>query len=188
MEATKRFYDDYSKFVLRSLKESRVWSFVGKILGEQGIESSKVKAVRIMVYPFGASEEEVTYADCKGVNLRKKRYCGHYIPSLKRIDIYPPWLPLLLTESLRARSIWRDEDLRYFFFCLEPVKTLIHEYLHVKYRGERTVRQLSKRYLTEFERGTTRKVVYSDRKLRHARWLELFILAHEDVASQLHSG
>ena len=61
-------------------------------------------------------------------------------------------------------QIWDDEDMRYYFFCYEPVKTLVHELLHIKY-GENgdAFKKLSQKYMTYFERKTKGKVKYSNR-------------------------
>jgi hypothetical protein len=179
-EATRKFYNDYSKFVLHELRELGVRLFLRKVIVEQGIDRSKVEAVNVVIYPLGSSEGEVTYANSRGIDLVKDRCCGLYSPLLKRIDIYPPRFPLRLTEVTTAKQIWSKEALRYFLFRFEPVRTLIHEYLHVKHKSETVVERLSRKYMIKFEEETTGQVMYSFKRSRLSIWRELFSIAHND--------
>ena len=52
-----------------------------------------------------------------------------------------------------AKQIWDEEEMRYYFFCYETVKALVHELLHIKYgENEDTFQKLPQEYMTYFER------------------------------------
>jgi len=151
----REFYYNYSEFVFFELSKDRVQSFLNLVMGEEGIDLSEVEDIRIMRFPFGTSEAEIEYADRQKINIDKGTYFGHYMPTRKRIDIYPPRFSSEFIKNTVAKQIWDEEEMRYYFFCYEPVKTLLHELLHIKYKeDEKTVERLSKKYMIYIERKT----------------------------------
>jgi hypothetical protein len=171
----KRFYVDYCKFVRRELERPRIKSFVAGVIEEEGIAAHMVRKINVKVYPFGASEDDRVYAKREKISIRKSQYFGHYLCYVRRIDIYPPRLHPAFIEGTTAKQLWDDRSMRRYLYLYEPLSTLIHEYLHVKYRSERTVDRLSRRYMIRFEMETRGKVEYSD-KVPFCIWLDHYIM------------
>jgi hypothetical protein len=144
----KEFYFSYSEFVLSELSKDNVQSFLNMVIRKEKVDLSKVADIRIMRFPFGTSQAEIEYADRKKIKLEGGTYFGHYIPELKRIDIYPPRFNNELIKNTSAKQFYDNEEIRCFWFFYQPLKTLVHELLHIKYKEhEGTVERLSQKYM-----------------------------------------
>jgi len=164
-ESQRKFYSDYSEYVYSQLSRDDVQQFIHKVVTEEDIDLFKVEEIRIMRFPFGTSGAELEHAKRKKIDIEHGTYFGHCILALKRIDIYPPKFNSDLTKNTAAKQFWDEEEMRYYFFCYEPVKTLLHELLHIKYKeDENTVKRLSKKYMIYFERETKGEIKYSLKK------------------------
>ena len=71
--------------------------------------------------------------------MLRKRQQRHYVPELKRIDLFPPRFSSELAQSTSAKQFWDHEEMQYYFFCYEPTRTLLHKLLHMKYGDEETL-------------------------------------------------
>jgi hypothetical protein len=157
------------------LANPKIQKFVYKVIEEQGIDPTLIKTIKIKVYPFGASEDDRVVAKREKINIMRSHYLGHYVPYARRIDIYPPRLHPTFIEATTAKHLWDDNYMRRYLYRYEPLNTLIHEYLHIKYGSERTVERLSKKYMVQYEKETRGKIEYSN-KTPFCVWLEQFII------------
>jgi hypothetical protein len=177
---TTEFYKSYRKFILRELRNKKVTELISSVIDVEELDPNEVKEIQVAPHPFGVSKAE----DARLYRERRKNwethYVGFYHPELKRIDIYPPKFPLVATENMKAKQIWNNRELHFYFFCFEPTSTLIHEYLHTKYRNERIVRKLSRSYMAGFEKEMTGRIVYSRKKIPYFIWLGFFLELYQD--------
>jgi hypothetical protein len=163
-ECERKFYLDYSEFVSSELSGTDVQDFVHFIVEKEGNGLSEVEGIRVMRFPFEDSEAESEHADRKKIGFEGVAYFSQYTASTRRIDIYPPKFNPEHTRNMVAKQIWDEEEMRYYFFCYEPVKTLAHELLRIKYgANEDAIKKLSQKYMTYFERKTKGKAKYSNR-------------------------
>jgi hypothetical protein len=177
---TTEFYKSYRKFILRRLRSTKVTELISTIIDVEELDPNEVKQVQVAPHPFGASKSEAAHIHHENRKNWETHYAGFYYPELKRIDIYPPKLPLVATENMKARQIWDNKDLHFYFFCFEPASTLVHEYLHTRYRDERIVRRLSRSYMAGFEKEMTGRIVYSRKKIPYFIWLDFFLELYQD--------
>ncbi|MGD0805674.1 MAG: hypothetical protein ABSA11_16555 [Candidatus Bathyarchaeia archaeon] len=154
-----KFYYDYSELVYSELSREVVQNYIEYIINKERIDTSKIMEIRIMRFPFGYSTTGMSDIEEKqrppGITM------GHYVSALGIIDIYPP-------EFHHDSQIsWFKEhrEAGYYFTLFEPLRTLIHELLRVRYLGdENTVDRLTDKYMRRFERNTFGGIIFSDRK------------------------
>jgi hypothetical protein len=161
-ESERKFYLNYSEFVSSELSETDVQDFLHFVIEKEEISLSEVEDIRVMRFPFEDSEAKREHAN-RPPRFEGVVYFSQYIPSIKRIDIYPPRFNSEHIRNMAAKQIWNDEEMRYYLFCYEPVKTLLHELLHIKRReNEGAIKKLSQKYMIYFEIKTKGKVKYSN--------------------------
>jgi hypothetical protein len=154
-----KFYYDYSELVYSELSREVVQNYIEYIINKESIDTSKITEIRIMRFPFGYSTVEMSYNDRTqqppGITF------GNYVSKLEIIDIYPPEFP----HDSQISWLKEHKEAGYYFTLFEPLRTLIHELLRVKYLGdENTVDRLTDKYMRRFERKTFGGIIFSDRK------------------------
>ena len=154
-----KFYYDYSELVYSELSREVVQSYIEYITNKESIDTSRITEIRIMRFPFGYSTAETSYVE------RTQRppgiIFGHYVSTLGIIDIYPPEFP----QDSQISWLKEHKEAGYYFILFEPLRTYIHELLHVKYLGdEDAVDRLTVKYMRHFERKTFGGIIFSDRK------------------------
>jgi len=162
-ESERKFYLYYSEFVSSELSETGVQDFLHFVIEKEEISLSEIEDIRVMRYPFEDSEAKREHAN-RPPRFEGVVYFSQYVQSAKTIDIYPPRFNSEHIRNMAAKQVWNDEEMRFYLFCYEPVRTLVHEILCIKYRenGD-TVKELSQKYMTDFEIKTKGKVKYSNR-------------------------
>ena len=153
------FYYDYSELVYSELSREVVQNYIEYIRNKESIDTSKIMEIRIMRFPFGYSTAEMSY------NERTQRppgiIFGHYVSKLGIIDIYPQEFP----QDSQVSWLKEHKEACYYFTLFEPLRTYIHELLHVKYLcDEDAVDRLTDKYVRRFERKTFGGIIFSDRK------------------------
>jgi hypothetical protein len=141
------------------LSREVVQKYIEYIINKESIDTSKITEIRIMRFPFGYSTAETSNSE------RTQRppgiIFGHYVSTLGIIDIYPPEFP----QDSQISWLKEHKEAGYYFTLFEPLRTYIHELLHVKYLGdENTVDRLTDKYMRRFERKTFGGIIFSDRK------------------------
>jgi hypothetical protein len=161
-EFERKFYLNYSEFVSSELSGTNIQDFLHFVIEKEEILLSEVEDIRVMRFPFEDSEAKREHAN-RPPRFEGVVYFSQYVPSTKRIDIYPPRFNSEHIRNMAAKQIWNDEEKRYYLFCYEPVKTLVHEILCIKHKeNEGTIKKLSQKYMTDFEIKTKGKVKYSN--------------------------
>jgi hypothetical protein len=162
-ESERKFYLYYSEFVSSELSGTGVQDFLHFVIEKEEISLSEVEDIRVMRFPFEDSEAKRERAN-RPPRFEGVVYFSQYVSSTKTIDIYPPRFNSEHIRNMAAKQIWNDEEMSYYLFCYEPVRTLVHELLHMKHgENEGAIKKLSQKYVTDFEIKTKGKVKYSNR-------------------------
>jgi len=158
-ERMTKFYYDYSELVYSELTRKVTQNYIEYIVNKERIDASKITEIRVMRFPFGYSAPETSYSESTqrppGITF------GHYFPTLGTIDIYPPEFP----HDSQISWLREHREAGYYFTLYEPLRTIIHELLRVKYLCDGdTADRLADKYMRRFERETFGDVIFSDRK------------------------
>jgi hypothetical protein len=154
-----KFYYDYSELVYSELSREITQNYIEYIINKESIDTSKIKEIRIMRFPFGYSTAETS----NGERTRRPPgiVFGHHVSALGTIEIYPPEFP----PDSQVSWFKEHKEAGYYFTLFEPLRTLIHELIRVKYLGdENAVDRLTHKYMRRFERNTFGGIIFSDRK------------------------
>jgi hypothetical protein len=155
---TKLYYD-YSELVYSELSREVVKNYIDYIINTESIDTSKITEIRIMRFPFGYSTAGMSDVEEKrrppGITV------GHHVSALGIIDIYPSEVP----QDSQVSWLKENKEAGYYFNLFEPLRTIIHELLRVRYLGdEDAVDRLVDRYMRHFERKTFGGIIFSGRK------------------------
>jgi hypothetical protein len=157
-QSMTKFYYDYSELVYSELSREVTQNYIDYIINKERIDSSKITEIRVIRFPFGYSSAETSYEERQrppGITF------GHYISMLGIIDIYPPEFP----HDSQISWLKEHKEAGYYFTLYEPLRTIMHELLRVKYQGdENIIDRLTDRYMRGFERETFGGIIFSDRK------------------------
>jgi len=158
-DSMTNFYHDYSELVYSELTREATQNHIEYIVKKERIDASKITEIRVMRFPFGYSAPETPHSEetkrPPGITF------GHYVPTLGTIDIYPPEFP----HDSQISWLREHREAGYYFTLYEPLRTIIHELLRVKYLGDGdTADRLVDMYMRRFERETFGGVIFSDRR------------------------
>jgi hypothetical protein len=66
-------------------------------------------------------------------------------------------------EHYRREEIYKLSPdhlvMQFYFFCIEPFDTLVHDCLHIEFKGERIIEKLSWKFVAGFEKDKDRQDV-----------------------------
>jgi hypothetical protein len=142
------YYVKYSELMYRILGTKSVLAFTQVVMNTENIEKDKVKEIKVMRLPAFRSRQLKEVGD-------ERQLMGRYSPKKCLIELYP----LLVWSDERKPLNKKDMDLskKLGEIGIHTIKTLIHEILHIKYKDEGKVKELTDKYFELHEKSFVRK-------------------------------
>jgi len=136
------YYTKYSELMYRILGIKSVPVFIEAIMKTENIEKDKVKEIKVMRLPAFRSRQLKEVDD-------GRQLMGRYSDKKCLIELYP----LLVWPDEKKPLSKKDMDLNKKLgeTGVHTVKTLIHEILHIKYKDEGKVKELTDKYFRLYE-------------------------------------
>ena len=142
------YYAKYSKLMYRILGIKSVSVFIEAITKKENIEKDKVKEIKVMRLPSFRSKQLKKVGD-------ERQLMGRYSPEKRLIELYP----LLVWSDEKKPLSKKDMDLskKLGEIGIRTIKTLIHEILHIGYKNEAKVKELTEKYFKLYTETFVRK-------------------------------
>lgn len=131
------YYAKYSKLMYRILGIKSVPVFIEAIMKTENIEKDQVTEIKVMRLPAFRSRQLKEVGD-------ERQLMGRYSAKKCLIELYP----LLVWSNEEKLLNQKDMDLskKLGEIGVHTIKTLIHEILHIKYKDESKVKELTDKY------------------------------------------